>query len=551
MSESSRSTNNTDPNALLTPKSLALALSPPRAPPYGSWHRDILLTGHNRHHKNIKNNHTNKKHHQGRIRQWLSPLKWARHYHVTEERVPDQDGPQTNNDEPQPTSPHIEARSRVPHDTLRQRLLQRLLQSHSAARSSQSWRHPHLTVVPDRGDQVTRWLGVWLPLSWQRSFRDSGWFRTVCDVLVTTTAPLVPLAAPRAALTFIQHSNRLHHLRYGTHARQYLHLILPSTSSSDKSRSPRRILVFVHGGAWGSGMPWMYRLVAHEQFLAQNWAVAIVGYRTYPDGHVQEQVDDVAAACAYLQQHFMGVDNNKPIPMTLMGHSSGAHIGLLLLVNHVIDTHLSPESSSSSSWNHTAADSSSLSSLSWWNALDSFVGLSGPYDICHHFDYEAARGVEEISPMKPTCGSTRTAFRHWSPARKLQAALATATTTNKSLANPCMLQQLLPPLLLLHSVDDETVPFTSTSEAAHVLHSCGITKLDQVYVADSIAHQDTVMHLMLGGRVLDETLAWIQRVQHEKEQEQERHRHQQQQEPKQQPSSSSSNRTKLLVQSKL
>ena len=26
-----------------------------------------------------------------------------------------------------------------------------------------------------------------------------------------------------------------------------------------------------------------------------------------------------------------------------------------------------------------------------------FVGLSGPYNIAHHYDYEASRGVEELS----------------------------------------------------------------------------------------------------------------------------------------------------------
>jgi hypothetical protein len=34
---------------------------------------------------------------------------------------------------------------------------------------------------------------------------------------------------------------------------------------------------------------------------------------------------------------------------------------------------------------------------------DCFIGLSGPYDISKHFDFEAMRGVEQISPMKGKC----------------------------------------------------------------------------------------------------------------------------------------------------
>lgn len=46
----------------------------------------------------------------------------------------------------------------------------------------------------------------------------------------------------------------------------------------DRRVTVRGTVFFVHGGAWGSGMPWMYRLVA-PTFLRLNFAVVIVGYR--------------------------------------------------------------------------------------------------------------------------------------------------------------------------------------------------------------------------------------------------------------------------------
>eukprot|EP00549_Striatella_unipunctata_P010133 CAMPEP_0118714992 /NCGR_PEP_ID=MMETSP0800-20121206/26578_1 /TAXON_ID=210618 ORGANISM="Striatella unipunctata, Strain CCMP2910" /NCGR_SAMPLE_ID=MMETSP0800 /ASSEMBLY_ACC=CAM_ASM_000638 /LENGTH=75 /DNA_ID=CAMNT_0006621013 /DNA_START=1 /DNA_END=225 /DNA_ORIENTATION=- len=58
----------------------------------------------------------------------------------------------------------------------------------------------------------------------------------------------------------------------------------------------QNISIKKHGGAWGSGLPWMYRLLA-TVFLQYGYAVAIVGYRTYPDSKtIRDQVDDLEAA---------------------------------------------------------------------------------------------------------------------------------------------------------------------------------------------------------------------------------------------------------------
>ena len=58
-----------------------------------------------------------------------------------------------------------------------------------------------------------------------------------------------------------------------------------------------------HGGAWGSGEPWLYRLTALP-FLENNQAVAIVGYRTYPDGTMQDQVNDINLAIQTLSSKY-------------------------------------------------------------------------------------------------------------------------------------------------------------------------------------------------------------------------------------------------------
>ena len=79
----------------------------------------------------------------------------------------------------------------------------------------------------------------------------------------------------------------------------------------------------------------MYRLAA-TPFLEANMAVAIVGYRTYPDGNVQNQVDDLELASTFIATRYPHlskrpdfVDKNEWIGVSLVGHSSGTHIAML------------------------------------------------------------------------------------------------------------------------------------------------------------------------------------------------------------------------------
>ena len=154
------------------------------------------------------------------------------------------------------------------------------------------------------------------------------------------------------------------------------------------------MVFFVHGGAWGSGKPWYYRLVA-QSFLSLNMAVAIVGYRVYPDGDTASQVADLEAAQLELTRLFPDLcgphRKKRPIGFCVVGHSSGAHISMLLIVeqakrlfqgqNEKLELRLDDDDEKPFEFG--------MRTLS-----DAIIGISGPYDISHHFDYEAARGVE-------------------------------------------------------------------------------------------------------------------------------------------------------------
>ena len=458
--EKNQSERQPQAQSLLTKKSLALSLSAPRAPPHDSAHRNVLL---------------------GKD---PSKAEWIRGYRVKELDSEKGDSSRSGiNDKDEGT---LAAHSFYPHQTLRQRLRQRFLRSQHSDMPHRLHRHPHLPTGPELGDQITRTLGLWLPHAWTHTLRDEGYFRSICDGLTRAVVPLIGALDPRSAREFLRLTRQCQKFVYGSDLpeQQYVDVFLPSSRISSNgtplNNSSGRLVFFLHGGAWGSGRPWMYRLCALP-FLQQGWAVAIPCYRTYPDGKAPEQVQDAEAALAFVHQQLPQYCGH----VTFMGHSSGAHIGLLLLAERAKQVLEQGKS------------------IQDFPTIDSFVGLSGPYDISHHFDYEAARGVEELSPMKPSCGVTREGFRLHSPALRLLDALANAKSEQNVAA-------MLPPeMLLLHSIEDETVPFTSTAEAARVLRSCGVTQCQEFYVGPGSAHSDTVLQLMRGGPTRDAVIAWM------------------------------------------
>ena len=97
------------------------------------------------------------------------------------------------------------------------------------------------------------------------------------------------------------------------------------------------LMIFMHGGAWGSGFGTMYRLFSLP-FLERNYRVVILNYRTFPDGNMEELIQ----AVDYFQKRYHGDDTSmetykkcKAARVVLCTHSSGAHIGMMAaLKNH-------------------------------------------------------------------------------------------------------------------------------------------------------------------------------------------------------------------------
>ena len=63
----------------------------------------------------------------------------------------------------------------------------------------------------------------------------------------------------------------------------------------------RQTILFVHGGSWGQGSPWQYSLLARSLVRCSGAHVAVVQYRLFPQGGVDDMVDDIYEALAWSQ----------------------------------------------------------------------------------------------------------------------------------------------------------------------------------------------------------------------------------------------------------
>ena len=354
-------------------------------------------------------------------------------------------------------------------------------------------------------DDFFRSLRQKTPPKFQYFLRDSGLLRFLVDTLTWTTAvPALVREYPQAMGRFLQLSgfpppmvsllanvfignwdsssaqgvvdpqvvgNDEHvafvNIRYGRHPRQTIDVMRLGPESSYSPAST--LFLFVHGGAWGSGSKEVYRVVAGP-FLERGTVVAVLGYRTYPDGNVQDQVDDVVQAFRTLKvENLIGTTTR----FNLMGHSSGAHLSAMAL----------------------------LSNTELREATKCFVSLSGVYDIPRHYQYEKMRGVERFSPMAAACaGPSVPLLQAWK--RQSPTWIAQSDVELKT----------FPDTLVYHGEDDTTVPTESASRFAQSLENALETSTSVVELAiqPQVGHVDVMTQLMFGGISRNIVLDWME-----------------------------------------
>ena len=339
------------------------------------------------------------------------------------------------------------------------------------------------------------------PVPLQNALRDYGAFRFIVNAATRTiAAPIFYLENPWCFPEFVRISGdeypwlvqgfrsmgviandrpdvQFSKESYGCHPSQEAQVMVAKDvdEASDKS-SP--LFFFMHGGAWGSGFPTMYRLLSLP-FLERNFRCIILGYRTYPDASVDGQVDDLAQAVEYFSKKYGGVGDSGG-PIVLMGHSSGAHVSMLAAMRGRLP------------------------------AVDALIVGSGVYDVERQKQQEIRLGVSEISPLSAANGFTRENFRRNSPQLLVDD-----------------IPENFPPTLLVHGEDDDVTPLENSKDFYRILQdkSRGVGRsegvsgalarrrqfpIHQLEILEETGHQDVVTNTCLGkGRAQAAILDWI------------------------------------------
>lgn len=200
------------------------------------------------------------------------------------------------------------------------------------------------------------------------------------------------------------------------HKQKSVNLYIPN------NRDMNQILIFVHGGGWNSGMPLFYHNLGITLAKELNMPIAIVQYTLYPAGNINDMIHDVSMSIQWCKissnRYGLNVEH-----VHLFGHSAGAHIICLTLLNRI------------------------RSNYAWdLSDIKSFTAVSGIYDIVQHFETETSRAVERFSGMAGSMLFTNDNFIKYSPTYIIRDALIQSDIREK-----------FPPTLLVDTENDTTV----------------------------------------------------------------------------------------------
>lgn len=152
---------------------------------------------------------------------------------------------------------------------------------------------------------------------------DEGWRRTAERLVASTPALDWGRRTVLGSLGLgFPHVREAPDIVYGEHPAHRLDLYFPA------GRAPRQPLIFVHGGSWRSGHRSEYRFVGRA-LASLGHAVAVVGYRLYPQTCFPGFVHDLAQALVFLHAEHARLGWPDE-PVYLCGHSAGAHMAALV-----------------------------------------------------------------------------------------------------------------------------------------------------------------------------------------------------------------------------
>ncbi|KAG0217029.1 hypothetical protein BGX33_011633 [Mortierella sp. NVP41] len=281
--------------------------------------------------------------------------------------------------------------------------------------------------------------------------------------------------------------------------------------SADERALLKPVIVFIYGGAWSAGSRWTYTLIG-ARLRSMGYVVFLPDYSIHPQGLIGEMEQDVKMAIQWTHNNCRDFGGD-PQQIYLMGHSAGAHLCALTVLNDSIRR--IPTSLLGSS---PAAITTSpiLTSLLTERKDDRHSGVlprlrgmilcSGVYDIGEHYRHESMRGVEEISAMARVMGSSEATFRQHSPTIVLQELLQVSTGIDRNYPTESQtrhqhllrhLKSLLPiETIVIHGDKDLTVPWKSSSEFFMELKTLQLGAGARLRMMNGMGHAEPVVALM-------------------------------------------------------
>ncbi|XP_068616946.1 uncharacterized protein si:dkey-193c22.1 [Brachionichthys hirsutus] len=232
---------------------------------------------------------------------------------------------------------------------------------------------------------------------------------------------------------------------------------------------PAPLVVFIYGGAWGSGERSIYCLLARQMSEQLSATVICPDYCTFPKGNVLGMVQDIADCLVWAQDsgpkfHFEK-DN-----IVLIGHSAGAHLCALTML-FLIDAREELFIETGQQRDITLA-------------VRGVIGLSGVYNIMDHYEHEQKRAVEFVSTMHKAMNGVEN-FPYYSP-----------THLFKKLSQDKL--RRVPPFALIHGTSDIIVPVESSTKLSELLTALSIDV--SLYLLPGVDHIEIVTDLMASER---------------------------------------------------
>jgi acetyl esterase/lipase len=187
------------------------------------------------------------------------------------------------------------------------------------------------------------------------------------------------------------------------------------------------VLIFVHGGSWKDYDKKLFAPVA-QKLLPEGMVVVIPDYTLYPDATYEQMARETAAAIAWTLENAARYGGD-PDRIIVAGHSAGAHLSGLA----VLDPRYLEELGHSS------------------DEICGWIGMSGVYDIQAEYDYWVDKGSTPEVMLEVMGGQQN--FGQASPLSYVRAGL--------------------PPLLVIHGDEDETVPVAISTAFHAALQAAG------------------------------------------------------------------------------